>query len=1024
MAPRLVAAAAAVAVLIAAAALPAARAVRLYATPPSPRSHALFARHLTKPPELALFSPRADTFVAGFACCRGFNMIAPESDWVATLDLNTNASGAGGFGAQGLANVVWPGAGSALAGDWPRLAALFEARGLPATDLGGFVPGGTQMYDTRAAGNFSVGVAILGERYLGMDMGEQDVRFLWGYADRVSTYAGPSSRFERLVAFRDYSDAVEEREARTLAALASSVFGVHHWLKTGFYTLAGAETSQSNGNAQVLYAFVRGAAKQYGTLWYGQVSIFNWFGHKVPGDSSPSPSCVDQSSHSATCGTSYSLMKRLMMTQLAYNSAYFSYENGLTYDDNATVLTPIGDMQIAARAFLDALAAPPAPAALGVHVPTIAIVLDHAGGFVRPCDARPKAYTAGAWGSVPWDAADALADAMLDTVYPGYRAGALMHDESGYIAPTPFGDAVDVLLSDALPSVLALYDTVVLSHRAETDAADLARRLEDFMRGGGTVVATASTISDLGGLAGVAVGACAPAPIGTTISLASGGADIVEPRPLVLCAAAPSGGGWSVLATVSGGGAPAAAQVSLGSGALVVILAGNYGMATAREAGAPPLYSCSVDEPDSRDAQPSQMAVFARHFIEAALADAATFDLGPALAWVPQREAAGRFVLTIANPTLAEQPLAITSRLGPIAWTEVLPLAAPERRVVGYLPDGYENATIGKTTNTTLAGADTLVIRVVLASDSSTLVPAASPPARAISLAARRLLRLGPGAGDLRRAILARPQFEEVFGGLLVDHTYVAGRMPAALAAEGSWLRARGVVVAVDFSRSTNLFPALRLSADLAGAYAESMAVFDDVLSKAPLLGATDALVTLHGGAELAPANFSTIADYAASEAATLRALAQSGAAAGVRLHLRRSFRNDQIAGATLGSQAAYAAANASIFFAPSLAYEDGNMGSDSAAAASALFASGAARMLMVSAAWAGGSRWGEAAPVAPLLAANGSAAAWLREVHAAAEAAGAWVVVDAAFDESAPGRAGALADARAVEDAVGVARM
>jgi hypothetical protein len=41
--------------------------------------------------------------------------------------------------------------------------------------------------------------------------------------------------------------------------------------------------------------------------------------------------------------------------------------------------------------------------------------------------------------------------------------------------------------------------------------------------------------------------------------------------------------------------------------------------------------------------------------------------------------------------------------------------------------------------------------------------------------------------------------------------------------------------------------------------------------------------------------------------------------------------------------------------------------------------------------------------------------------VHAAGEAAGAWVVVDAAFDETATGRAGALADARSIEDAVGV---
>ena len=45
----------------------AARAVRLYATPPSPQRHALFARHLVKPAEAALYSPRADAVVPGFA---------------------------------------------------------------------------------------------------------------------------------------------------------------------------------------------------------------------------------------------------------------------------------------------------------------------------------------------------------------------------------------------------------------------------------------------------------------------------------------------------------------------------------------------------------------------------------------------------------------------------------------------------------------------------------------------------------------------------------------------------------------------------------------------------------------------------------------------------------------------------------------------------------------------------------------------------------------------------------------------
>ena len=996
----------------------AARAVRLYATPPSPQRHALYARHLVKPAELALYSPRADAVVPGFACCRGFNMLAPESDWAATLDLYTNASGAGGFGAQGLAGIVWPGAGDALAGNWPELAALLAARRLPVVDMGGFVPGGMQMYDARAAPNFTAGAAILGPLFLGFDMGEQDVRFMWGYSDRQVTYAGPSSRFERAVAFREFSDGVEERQARSLAALASSTLGVHAWLKTGFYHNAGAETSQSNGNAQVLYAFVRGASKQYGTLWFGQVSIYNWFGVKVPGDANPSPACVDQSSHGETCGTSYSLMKRLMYTQLAYDSAFFSFEGALLYGAN-TSLTPIGSMQLAARAFFAAAAAPPAPT-LGVHVPAVAIVLDAIGGFVRPCDARPKTYTAAAWGSVPWDSADALADVVLDTMWPGYRAGALLRNESGYIAPTPFGDAADVLLSDAVPSVLALYDTVVLAHRAETDAADLARRLGVFMAGGGTVVATASTLQDLGGLADVTVGACAPAPVGTHVRFADGSADVVEARPLVLCDATPGASGWTVLATLAADGTPVAARAPWGNGSLVAILGGNYGMSTARDASVP-LYQCGVDEPESRAAQPALLADFVRSLLETSLAAAATFDLGADLAWVPKREAAGRYVLTITNPTLEQKPLAIASRLGPVAWVEVLQLDQSEKGLVGYLPDGFANASLGQTTNSTLAGGDTLVVRVALASDSSTALPAAEPPARAVALASRRLLRLMPGAGDLRRAILARPHFEEVFGGLLVDWQYVSGRTEAALAYEGSWLRARGIAVAVDFSRSTNLYPGLRLSNDLAGAFSESMAAITDVVGKMPLLGASDALVILHGGAELAPANFSSPTAYADSETATLRSLSQAAAAVGVRIHLRRGFRNDGTSGAGLLQQAAFAA-NASVGFAPSLAYQDGSMGSDDAAHAAQLFASGAARVLLVSAAWQGGAKPSEGAPVAPVLAAaNGGAASWLRTVHAAAEAAGAWVVVDAAFDESAAGRAGALADARAIEDAVGV---
>ena len=62
--------------------------------------------------------------------------------------------------------------------------------------------------------------------------------------------------------------------------------------------------------------------------------------------------------------------------------------------------------------------------------------------------------------------------------------------------------------------------------------------------------------------------------------------------------------------------------------------------------------------------------------------------------------------------------------------------------------------------------------------------------------------------------------------------------------------------IAVDFTSGTTLFPGLRLCDDMGGYYQNSLAVIRDVLGKMPVLGATDALMTLHGTSEMPPANF------------------------------------------------------------------------------------------------------------------------------------------------------------------------
>jgi hypothetical protein len=73
-------------------------------------------------------------------------------------------------------------------------------------------------------------------------------------------------------------------------------------------------------------AFNRGAGKQYGVWWWSNVSIYNRWGFKRYPDY-------------PTSGTSLSLMRRLMYSQIFYNCIYVSFEAAWL---NGTVLSPVG----------------------------------------------------------------------------------------------------------------------------------------------------------------------------------------------------------------------------------------------------------------------------------------------------------------------------------------------------------------------------------------------------------------------------------------------------------------------------------------------------------------------------------------------------------------------------------------------------------------------------------------------------------------------------------------------------------
>ncbi len=60
-------------------------------------------------------------------------------------------------------------------------------------------------------------------------------------------------------------------------------------------------------------------------------------------------------------------------------------------------------------------------------------------------------------------------------------------DETGYLVASPFGDIIDVLLTNAPDAILASYPVLLLAGELN-DAAALAPRLREYVKKGGTLI--------------------------------------------------------------------------------------------------------------------------------------------------------------------------------------------------------------------------------------------------------------------------------------------------------------------------------------------------------------------------------------------------------------------------------------------------------------------------------------------------------------------------------------------------------
>ncbi len=837
----------------------------VYAHLLDPREHPDYARRYVRPPNWNTFGDRTR-----FTTLRGFNIKDDRIvGYVDTIEKYTQK--------YGLGDVLWPFCSTVFANNLGDLAEEIKRRNLFLFDIWGYVPGSAAREFSWGefrppAGALGLLQSTLGERWLGMDNGEQDGRYIGGYAPEM--YPSSADRLEQYLNFQRYFERLTDELGNKMAALVSLNFG-HYLLKEGVYTLLGAETAQALPNAQIFYVFIRGAGKQYGVPWFGNSSVFNRWGYKAYGS--------EGRDHGPTRGTSLSLMKRLMYSHILYNSMLVGFENGWFYDNQVSSrsgwkgssgdgkLTPIGHIQRAARRWVDEVGQP------GVMVAPIALMLDFYAGWTFP----RHLYTEDVyriWGNLPYGPADYLADGVLDMLYPGYQNSSYFHDESGFLCPTPYGDAADCILSDAEGWLLTRYPMLVVAGGLG-GGTEIRDKFEAYVEQGGHLLITAGNLAKLpAGLAGIQV-AGPLKHFEARQRLQVGATKVEEDDPFDLY---PLAFPKAAHLLAESAGLPAVMEMAYGKGRITV-LSSPFGVGAKEKTGVGMALASELrNEVDKPLAKPYPLLKHVRAALDQAFRTQMLFEAGEGLSLITCRKGPGEYTLGIANSFWNEQPLKIIAHCGGIKSIREIPLDQSEKGAVGYVPEGLEKANLGVSGENSIAGGDIRIFAVQVGEENIEEIPHRAPQPRPRG----RFLPLR-SARVIKEGVLARPTFFEHFDGVVVDWRYLERRGKNDLEQEAGWIGRQKLRVLVDLTSGINLYPDLRLIDNIPADYSASVARIERVMTQMDTIHSQDLILSLHRFPEN---NFTRDQTWSSFEV-TLRCLAQEARTRGITLYLRMALR-------------------------------------------------------------------------------------------------------------------------------------
>jgi hypothetical protein len=791
-----------------------------------------------------------------------------------------------------LCDVIWPEYTFLFAPNFKEVVDALAERGLYVFDFWGYVPGSGRTADNMWAEYqppeevYQYLCEKLGDHFIGFDNGEQDGRYIYGYAPQMCPAYGDRKR--QYLNFQRHFQKLGDHMHNYTTVLAS-LMSLHYFAKDDNVLMLGAETPQALPSTNMWFSFIRGAGKQYGLLWYGNASVFNRWGFKSYFMSTDGKDSYEKGDPEN--GASLSLLKRILYTEYMYNSAMLGYDMGWLNDDHQCAcidpkyciqrenefLNPLGIVQERLYHFVEKHGSP------GILYTPVCLYAGFFNGWQPPRHLYTQnIYTA--WGNRPYTGGDHQLHRLLDLIYPGYNDCSYFRDERGFLTATPFGDLADVLLDDARQNLLNTYRLMLVCGDGDL-TYESYRKILRFAQNGGQVVLTADKLENS------PVGKIDPdflLPIGIlslTRQISHTGYDVTLSN--------------DVRVVAEENGIPLISETRLGQGKISVI----YVPCGIEPTGCrlfqdhePKVYDGKRFNPVEKSIPELYRLVPAVQQYLSECLDGTVFlrptsrDLQYTVNIIDDRT----FTMLVANNQYNTIRFDIECLTAAILAIEEQVIEDVTPDTPGYYPpEKYISRDFGQAGQGEyeIAPCDVRIFRVHTGTAAIEIMPEIPDAENNAGL----YLTL-PDTLGIKDAIIQNPTLLDHFEGLKVQGRYFEKCDPVALAEEAAYARRRGVKIIVDFSSLINHYPDFSFLRNIAGRTEESEQRFAGILQKASLFDCTRALMILQRNAE----NALDYADAWQNMLITLKNLQSKAASHGVALYVQngRSLKSTTTANA------------------------------------------------------------------------------------------------------------------------------